>query len=366
MPLYEKIGGEMVVLSHEAAAKARRWQVPVKVLDDLPGAYLTFGRGDVARTVAYLEERRGAVVYFECFDMMQYLEKSRQFVLFHGNGLKDWLNEWRVRMINRCDYVAALGPNNREKLLRGGVEEKRLAPVGVLRWDRIIAGAHDRGLKARICERAGGQGPVVTYIPTWFGPTSVRYTGLKMAEAIDSRYIMVVKPHPQTPKEILDRYREMAARKGRIIFFDDEDVDIVALYEASDLIIGDASSVMVDSFLADKPLIFALDASMKKFEPSADPAERAVRFLKVLFGVGNRPFRRLGRLYRPIREMFDYCEKVDTFSAGNINDVIARTLDRGIDEEAWRAGKERMFYSLGGDAAETVAADIRKVLGDMA
>ena len=355
----------MIVLTEETRDFCLKQDLPVKMLDNYPECYLKFDKNRIEKTLHYLEQQKGAIIFFECFNIIEDIHTLKKFFLNHGSGLKFWLHRWRIRLINQCDYVSAIGPYNKKKLINLGVKEEKLIDIGPLRLATILNKGNYSQSRERVFDLAQKKVPIISYIPTWFGATSVRYTGMEIVRNISSDYILLFKPHPQTPPEILKDYERLIAHKKNVIFIEEGStvVDLLALYKISDLFIGDVSSTIVDSILLDKPIIFAMDCDMRKHELTVNPYIMAKRIVKLLFKVGDKPFDQWRILFEPIREILEHCEKVDTYSAKDINSVIERSLAKGINKKAWTMGKKNMFYNLDSDPVEELSRKIIEIMG---
>lgn len=337
MPLFKKTGGEFVVLSRESYDYLERKGLPVRLVDDRPDLYLEFDPTEVQSTIDYLNHYAKIVIFYEVFSISLKL-KAKQMMLTHGNSFKDYYIAWRREIIGNYDYMASLGPDWRNRVLKAGYPEDRLIDVGLARWDEIIH-PHDAKKRRKTTLRAldfDEEKPIVTYFPTWWGPSSVYEVGRHILRYITDDYNLIFRPHPDTPKEIINQYLHIMSHKSsqRYVPEGAYGVGLMEIYNSSDVFVGDMSSVTLDAILTYKPMMFAFDDGEHRQDSG---------------------------VYAPIKEIFEYSHKIDKANVSQIEKFIADALTKGAPKELWDASAKRVFYGLEGDTVKQLAMFIKQV-----
>lgn len=338
LPLYHQLGGTFVVLSKKAEKELLAYDIPVVRLQNSPRLKLKINNKAI-KTCTWLEEKAATVIFYELFDFSEEskLSKPKTFFLTHGNMLKDYMGQNnRVPIINsQYDYIAGIGPQTKAMFIEKGVKKEKILDVGIARTDSVLR-ANTKVEKSKL-EKYGyepGQ-KIVSYMPTYWGDSSVYDTGLDIIESIGPDYFLLVRLHPQTKKSLVRKYRKACKNKPNVLLTSDgntqSDLDLLALFGYSDAIIGDLSSVMLEAMLLKIPLIFAY---------------------------GNGRHRQNKSNYMAIKDIVDYSESIDSPHHTEINEILQRSLDRGVDKSLWNNAKKRMFYSYEGQAAKMIAKTI--------
>jgi len=364
LPLYRRLGGEAIVLSEQSRRFCEAQGVKTLMADDYPEGYLKLDPRRIAGTLAYLQSCRGVLLLFDAFSFLPAITNLTKFMLFHGNSLKDWFDPWHIEMINACDYVTALSPFRKERMLRRGVDPAKLLDIGLTHWDEIVAGRGTVTRQERLFGKLGcTPRKVVAYLPTWHGMTSVCFTGKEIVRNISDDYALVFRPHPATPAPCIEEYLEIIARKPNVLYVPENryaDLTLTDLYAASDMFIGDMSSTIIDAMLTDKPIAFALDPG---YPPTRSVVKKLKRLVKALLYYGKSPFEIYRQVFGPVRELLAASDKIELSSARSINDVVSKSLSRGTPIAALRAVQERMFFSREGDATERLTRLIASCTG---
>lgn len=365
LPIYRRFGGEAIVLSEQSRRFCEAQGVKALMTDDYPEGYLKLDPRRIEGTLAHLRSRRGVLLLFDTFSFLPAITNLTKFMLFHGNSLKDWFDDWHIEMINACDFVTALSPFRKERMLRRGVDPAKLLDIGLTRWDEIVAGRGTVTRQERLFAKLGcTPRKVVAYLPTWHGMTSVCATGKEIVRHISDDYVLVFRPHPATPAPFIEEYLEIIAEKPNVLYVPENryaDLTLTDLYAASDMFIGDMSSTIIDAMLTDKPIAFALDPG---YPPTRSVMKRLKRLVKALVYYGKSPFQVYQHVFDPVRELFAASEKIQLSNAPSINEVVSRSLSGGAPVAALRAVQERMFFSREGDATERLARIIMRCTKD--
>ncbi|MGC4110483.1 MAG: CDP-glycerol glycerophosphotransferase family protein [Nocardioides sp.] len=277
LPVWQHAGGEFVVLSRRARSALAAHAVPVRMLDDLPRRWRRTGPrlertdqylhvpGAARRTIRFLEERARVVLFYELFDFgrRRRLHGPKTVFLSHGNSVKPYFSgRDRVELLHRHDYVAAPGPHGRRVLEGLGVPSGRLVDLGVARTDQVVARRGPRRLSPELEARLGdvSGATVVTYVPTYWGPSSVDGLGLELVRQVRPDQVLLVRLHPQTPAPIVRAYAELAVHRPHVhlALTDTPGRSLLDLLAAADVVVGDLSSVMLEAILLRRPLVFAV------------------------------------------------------------------------------------------------------------
>jgi CDP-glycerol glycerophosphotransferase (TagB/SpsB family) len=345
LPLYKEIGGTFVVTSKKAARELeRKYQVPVVYKDDIPHVWRWTGKRPqrvkeyiqidkrLRRTVNFLNDSAHIVIFYELFEFAEdvRLNNPKTVFLTHGNMLKNYfdMHPQRLETITYYDYMAALGPFMRDEFIRSGIDKTKLVDIGIARTDEIHAIAGSIQVSDKL-KRIGvpSDRPVVSYLPTFWGDSSVSKLGISILESASEDYTVLFRPHPQTPKQIIDRYSDVISRPN--VFYlpevDQSHPSLLDVYMASSVIIGDLSSVMLEAILLDKPLVFA------KPDTSSNV-----------------------NLHNQLQDIQTYCAAITPENVDDISQVISETIQKGIDTQTWNASKERSFFNYDGTSVQRI------------
>jgi len=255
--------------------------------------------------------------------------------------LKPYMLPRRIKQIKKnFDYMVALSPYLKKKFIEDyGINAKKLINAGIARTDHVIK---NKGLivgKEVFCDKVGWdiQTPIFSYMPTWFTASSVKITGKEIIKNIPDKFNLIFRPHPQMSKLLLDEYIDIIASKTNVLYIPDgtyEQVNMLTLFEVSSAIIGDASSVMLEALLLDKPLIFAYD-------PDKEAA--------------------LSKDLISIQEIEQYSCQIKANNVEYTGKLLQQALDNGISEDIWSTVKERVFYNYQGDCVNTLTDFINNI-----
>lgn len=139
-------------------------------------------------------------------------------------------------------------------------------------WDRF----HDE--KRALLERYGKK-QIVLYAPT-FSPklTSLPDMEEALCELVAKRDVLIlIKLHPLTKTEWVERYRQLAAHNEHILFM--EDTSVAKYQLMADVMISDTSSVIYEFLLKDKPVVtYKASAERIFWKDIDDPAQLCEAF----------------------------------------------------------------------------------------
>lgn len=330
LPLHALIGGTVVVTSKAALDTLAPYDVPAVYIDDVPDLFLELDR-KIKKTIDYLNENARVIFVYETFVFKKIKITAPVIMLSHGVPLKDYWVEWKINtVVQNYTYIATLGRFMREQLVHKGVPEDMLIDIGLSRNDLIInrQAKYSKREFLRMLPNYKGQ-PLICYMPTYWGATSVFDTGIEIINNISDKYYLIFKPHPQTPWEAIEKYRQIISQKHNAHQIPEEEADLLSLYKYADVIIGDMSSVMADAILADKPIVFAYGGDENQQDK---------------------------KLYYPIREAQTTSFSISAGQGDCIDLVIdAARHKKYVKKIAYQSVKERLFFNLDGDSRQKIA-----------
>jgi hypothetical protein len=322
LPVYNKIGGTFIVLSRAAYDYCVSLGLSVVLIDDRPDLFLEFSPDDILQTLKFIDKNAKVLVFYDIFSISVYITVP-QIMLTHGNSFKDYYVNWRQKILPNYRWIAGLGPNSEQRLLSSGASVGQVLHVGLATSDKIIENAGKIVKRRFVAKRLGLDPckPIISYMPTWWGPSSVNDVGLDIVRCISEDYSIIFRPHPSTPDDVISKYEEIiTTEKLNAIYMPSgscDGVDLSSIYSASSLFIGDMSSVMIDALLTDKPIIFA-------------------------FGDGDRAQNE--SVYTPIKEVFNQSKKVTSLNVDNINQMVTDSLEKPISRDVYKKSRQRIFY----------------------
>lgn len=357
LPLQQALGGTFVVTS-DAARKAveRLYGVPVINLDNRPYKwiwagyrpkrmhhYITFDPA-LKKTYDYLNRNAKVVIFYELFEIMEpsWLENPKKIFLTHGNMLKSYMTMYpkRLEIVKQYDHMAALGPHMKQQFIKDGVNPDILVDIGVARTDEVIRHSGKVVVPPHMIDQLGidPKKPIVSYMPTFWGASSIYTTGLEIVRHFPSDYTLIFRPHPQTPRRLLRQYTELIKSRPQVIYAPEgryQNVGLVELFDASSIIIGDVSSVMLEAILTKKPLIFAYDVD----EHQQSDHE-----------------------YRSIKAVVRCSQAITPDRANDIPAILKASITKGIDTAAWQAALQHNFFNYRGDSVSSIKQFVESII----
>lgn len=340
LSIYRELGGECIVLSKEAEKYCRDKGLKVRMLDDYPEIMDEFDLSRLAKTIDYLNNQQGVILFFHTFNIAYTLKSLTKIMLFHGNGLKARIylhdHPWRPPILKEFDYVASSGQYRESLLLELGIQPEKLFRAGLTRSDPLIKNSGKAINQKAIYQITGLKDRrIISYLPTWWGDIlSVTDLGKEIIKHISDDYILVFRPHPDTPGELIKEYEKLIQHRQNVIYLPENKFSNITLTDImlfSNMFIVDCSSVLTDAILTDKPIMFALDKNMP--EP-------------------------LKEIYDPVKDIFTYSMKLTMDNVSRINELLEKSLNKKINPDAWNTVKRRICYGLEGDSTEKLVAFI--------
>ncbi len=342
IPLHKLVGGTVVVLSEKAKKEIEKtYHLPVLCLQDAPDANLEIN-SQHAETFKYLEENAKQIIFYEIFkfnDRSLVPKKPVTFFLTHGNMLKNYMGDQtqREKSVKDYDYIAGLGPFMKNKFMsENKIPENKILDIGVARTDDILNGESQTQRKVETLNKLRRNGltdkqTVVSYMPTYWGDSSVYNTGLKVVWNIKKEHFLIVRLHPQTKKVLQIIYKALSMLKKNVLFVPNGNklgISLEDIYAISDVIIGDVSSVMFEAILLKKPLLFAYGSGTHRQDEST---------------------------YDAISTIVSNSGEINEKNVGRISSIISESVSNKIDNKIWDKTIGETFFLCGGKCTEKIA-----------
>lgn len=360
IPLHKKLGGTFVVTSDKARRVIEKtYKVPVINIDNKPykimkpgkrpkliHEYIIFDK-TLKKTYEFLDDNAKVVLFYELFELEkpEWLKKPVKIFLTHGNMLKNYMSMYpkRLDIIKEYDYMAALGPHMKQRFIDDGINPDKLLDIGVARTDEVVKAKSSILVSKDLIKLIGSDTPskpIVSYIPTFWGASSIYNTGLEIVRNFPKKYTLIFRPHPQTPKKFLNKYLNMVSMNPNILYLPEgryNNIDIVDILNASSVVIGDVSSVMLEAILTKKPLIFAYDIDTN---------------------------RQLNSEYKSISGVVEQSQSIQVDNAVDIDSIISTAIETGVDDKVWEKSISYNFFNPNGDSVDSIIAAINSVIKD--
>ncbi len=182
---------------------------------------------------------------------------EKRIQIFHGVSFRNKA----VRPENMgCDHYFVVGPYMLSRFEQAGLFQKddpRITRVGFMKTDALVDGSLD---KASILESVGfdGSRPVVLYAPTGAKRNSLEIMGedaIRNLLAADD-YDLLIKPHDHPKNKDVDWATYLSKYDGEHCRIIPPRDDVIPMLFAADLLISDASSVVNEYSLLDRPIVF--------------------------------------------------------------------------------------------------------------
>jgi CDP-glycerol glycerophosphotransferase (TagB/SpsB family) len=239
--------------------------------------------------------------------------------------------------VKDCDFIAAHGPHKEALLLEWGIHPEKMLRIGITRSDELIKNRGKVINQDLVYKITGLKGKkIISYLPTWWGSViSVEDIGKEIIRKINDDYILIFRPHPDTPDELIKEYEKLIEHKQNIIYLPENrfrNISLVDILLMSNMFIVDCSSVLTDAILTDKPIMFAL-------------SEKCPVIIE--------------EVYEPMKEIFEYSIKLTMDKVDRINENIKASLNKKCNPDAWNIVKKRICYGLEGNSTEKLVEFIR-------
>lgn len=346
LPLYKQLGGTFIVLSEKARKEVAAYNVPVVAINNAPYQWQRFSyklkpihhyltlTSEHDKTVDFLNSNAKVVIFYELYDFTsKKLSTPKTIFLTHGNMLKNYMaSNNRLKTIKQYDYMAGIGPALKQRHIAAGINPEKLIDIGIARTDEATQHQRQVFISPELTSelQLDLSKKIVAYLPTFWGASSVYTTGLDIVKYIPEDYTLIFRPHPQTPKKIIRKYLGIIKNKSNVIYAPEgkyKHLNLIDIFNASSVIIGDVSSVTLEAILTYKPLIFAYDIDKNK-QPESD--------------------------YESIKGIVTVSEKISTENATELPEIIKRALAMPVDETLWSNTISNNFYYADGNSVKAI------------
>jgi CDP-glycerol:poly(glycerophosphate) glycerophosphotransferase len=227
-----------------------------EVLHDSEALYAPFGLPpESVLTVEQIREMDFDLLFCANTKRIEPRSFGRSIEIFHGMSFRNKA----VREENTGnDRYFVLGPYMMRRFREFGFfapRDDRAVEVGFPKTDRLLDGSLDRDAILR-AHGFSGERPVILYAPTGAKRNSLETMGedlIRLLSATDD-YDLLVKPHDH-PKNKIDWFARLAPLEHAHLKLV-RDPDVVPDLYVADLLISDASSVVNEYALLDRPIVF--------------------------------------------------------------------------------------------------------------
>ena len=254
-PLFERLGALPGVDAHVSGGL--RSKTPEgEVRYDTDGLYEPFELSpDSVLTVDEIREMDFDMLFCANTKRIEPRSFERSIEIFHGMSFRNKA----IREENTGnDRYFVLGPYMMRRFREFGffkARDPRAVEVGFPKTDRLLEGSLDRGAILRTYGFSGER-PVILYAPTGAKQNSLETMGEDLLRLLSAtaQYDLLVKPHDH-PKNKIDWFERLAPLEHEHLKLVREP-DVVPTLFVSDLLISDASSVVNEYALLDRPIVF--------------------------------------------------------------------------------------------------------------
>ena len=222
-----------------------------------------------------------------CADACTHLRDCGKLV-FVGHGMISkggfYTDSPLVRRENMADVICVPGPSHRD-ILRKNVFSP-IVVTGFIKSDTFFGPESDNIRKQFRQRHSIPDGArVILFAPTFNEELSaIPCVGERIGEFGDEHTIILIKLHTMTDVNWVKRYRELAARNPSVRYIDD--IDAAPALLASDVMISDVSSVVLEYMLLDKPVIVFNNPRMGEY-PHLNHSDVEYRVRDACLQVGN-------------------------------------------------------------------------------
>ena len=187
-------------------------------------------------------------------------EISKTIFIGHGTGDKKYGSN--AHNLETYDYHFISGPKHLQKIkdVGLGIEQKKLIPVGNLRFDEYVNNKIDR---EKVLDRLGVKDKTrknILYAPTWkWGNGTLRIYARQFAEEITKEHNLIIRPHHHDREYLKTLKFWSAVKRIKHVYFSNPanviKCDTMNDFAISDLLISDTSSILYEYLITGNPII---------------------------------------------------------------------------------------------------------------
>lgn len=182
---------------------------------------------------------------------------DRRIQIFHGVSFRNKA----IRPENMaCDHYFVIGPYMRRRFIETGLmqqDDPRIVDVGFMKTDALVDGTLQR---TPILESLGldGNRPVVLYAPTGAKQNSLETMGEDVIRELlaADKFDLLIKPHDHPKNKDIDWASYLRRYEGPHCRVIAPREDVIPMLFVADLLISDASSVVNEYTLLDRPILY--------------------------------------------------------------------------------------------------------------
>ena len=212
---------------------------------------------DAIKTVEQIREMDFDLQFSSHTSLIPPRSATRRIQIFHGVSFRNKA----VRPENMAyDHYFIVGPYMLSRFEDAGLMQKgdpRIAEIGFMKTDALLDGSLDRD---EILARSGfdGRRPVLLYAPTGAKHNSLETVGEDAIRALleADQYDLIVKPHDHPKNADTDWATYLRRYESEHCRIASPRENVIPLMFVADLLISDASSVVNEYALLDRPIVF--------------------------------------------------------------------------------------------------------------
>ena len=182
---------------------------------------------------------------------------DRRIQIFHGVSFR---NKAVRPEIMGCDHYFVIGPYMLDRLKSAGLmqeDDSRIAKIGFMKTDALVDGSLQ---KESILQSIGfdGSRPVILFAPTGAKRNSLETMGDDVIRKLLAvgKYDLLIKPHDHPKNKDVDWATDLRRYEGANCRIVEPSADVIPMLYIADLLISDASSVVNEYTLLDRPILF--------------------------------------------------------------------------------------------------------------
>jgi hypothetical protein len=181
---------------------------------------------------------------------------EKRIQIFHGVSFRNKA----VRPENMgCDHYFVIGPYMLRRFTEAGLlgeDESRIAKIGFMKTDALVDGSLQKDV---LLQSVGfdGSRPVILYAPTGAKRNSLETMGedvIRRLLAVD-KYDVLIKPHDHPKNKDVDWTTHLRRYRSEHCHIVEPREDVIPMLFIADLLMSDASSVVNEYAMLDRPIL---------------------------------------------------------------------------------------------------------------